>query len=115
MDLENFENTEPVSNLPSDLHQKLSAAQAVEEIDRKWYYQASRSARWMDLLGDYAGIEPFVIDGKEKYDNAEFTHFNNMIVDFQVNRCSRSSLMTLFWRSVGMMVNFDIPTVLRKC
>lgn len=29
-----------------------------------WFIKASRSARWMDLLGDYAGSEHFVIHGQ---------------------------------------------------
>ena len=31
-----------------------------------WFTKASRSARWMDLLGDYAGSEPFVIHGQHQ-------------------------------------------------
>lgn len=65
MDLENFETSDIISNSTSDPHDKLTAAQAVENIDKNWYYQASRSARWMDLLGDYAGVELFVIDGEQ--------------------------------------------------
>ncbi|EIW78173.1 P-loop containing nucleoside triphosphate hydrolase protein [Coniophora puteana RWD-64-598 SS2] len=37
--------------------------EALEWLDVEWFSQASRRARWMDLLGDYAGTEPFVIDG----------------------------------------------------
>ena len=33
-------------------------------FDRTWYIPRSRAARRMDLLGDYAGNEFFVIDGK---------------------------------------------------
>ena len=29
-----------------------------------WFVNAGRSSRWMDLLGDYAGMELFVIDGQ---------------------------------------------------
>ena len=43
--------------------QNLSFYQVISFIDEVWYTKASRSARWMDLLGDYAGSEPFVIDG----------------------------------------------------
>ena len=32
-------------------------------FDRTWYIPRSRAARRMDLLGDYAGNEFFVIDG----------------------------------------------------
>ncbi|KAG2142339.1 hypothetical protein DEU56DRAFT_793643 [Suillus clintonianus] len=37
--------------------------EALDRIDSLWYAPASRGARWMDLIGDYAGAEPFVIDG----------------------------------------------------
>ncbi|KAG1725070.1 uncharacterized protein EDB91DRAFT_1254929 [Suillus paluster] len=40
-----------------------TATEALNWIDSTWYAPASRSARWMDLIGDYAGDEPFVIDG----------------------------------------------------
>lgn len=32
-------------------------------IDNKWWGERSRRARRMDLIGDYAGTEPFVLDG----------------------------------------------------
>ncbi|KIK34709.1 hypothetical protein CY34DRAFT_17540 [Suillus luteus UH-Slu-Lm8-n1] len=37
--------------------------EALNWIDPTWYAPASRNARWMDLIGDYAGAEHFVIDG----------------------------------------------------
>ena len=36
---------------------------AVAYIDREWYTFVNRRGRWMDLIGDYAGSEPFVVDG----------------------------------------------------
>ncbi|KAG1840478.1 hypothetical protein DFJ58DRAFT_858214 [Suillus subalutaceus] len=36
---------------------------ALSWTDSTWFAPASRNARWMDLIGDYAGAEPFVIDG----------------------------------------------------
>ena len=41
----------------------LNPRTVIEEADDKWYIKASRAARWMDLLGDYAGGEPFIVDG----------------------------------------------------
>ncbi|KAK0232741.1 hypothetical protein IW262DRAFT_1326544 [Armillaria fumosa] len=36
----------------------------LDHINENWYYQATKRARWMDLIGDYAGDEPFIIDGE---------------------------------------------------
>ncbi len=44
-----------------------SPVEALVEIDNKWYGRLS--PRWMDLVGDFAGVELFVIDGK----GAKFT------------------------------------------
>ncbi|KAI0703425.1 hypothetical protein BC835DRAFT_1024109 [Cytidiella melzeri] len=60
MDLDGFEDvstSEPVS-----LHSE-STIDAIRYFDSAWYGALSRKARWMDLVGDYAGNEPFVIDG----------------------------------------------------
>ena len=61
MDLEGFDDAIGPNN---NSLQNLSFLQVLDFIDNEWYIKASRSARWMDLLGDYAGSEPFVIDGK---------------------------------------------------
>jgi hypothetical protein len=64
MDLENFnaidESLSPATSLSLDT---LSAKGALERIDDNWYIAANRRARWMDLLGDYAGSEPFILEG----------------------------------------------------
>ncbi|KAG1734957.1 hypothetical protein EDD22DRAFT_852422 [Suillus occidentalis] len=39
-----------------------TVTEALNWIDSTWYAPASRNARWMDEIGDYAGTEPFVID-----------------------------------------------------
>jgi len=62
MDLEGFDDALE-SNLPRESAGDLSFARALDNLDRSWYIKATRSARWMDLLGDYAGTEPFVLDG----------------------------------------------------
>lgn len=40
-----------------------TARSALAYFDDSWYTKASRQARRMDLIGDYAGNEMFVIDG----------------------------------------------------
>jgi hypothetical protein len=32
-----------------------------------WYRERNRRGRQMDLIGDYAGTEPFVLDGKPSF------------------------------------------------
>lgn len=69
MDLEEFEGLKQTLTVPSGVFE--SARDALDHLDRMWFINATRSARWMDLLGDYAGGEPFIIDGRlnllEKY------------------------------------------------
>jgi ATP-dependent RNA helicase DDX60 len=62
MDLEEFEGS--IQTLTVHSRGFESARRALDHLDRTWFINATRSARWMDLLGDYAGGEPFIIDGK---------------------------------------------------
>ena len=63
MDLEEFEVDHRGSDTTTnDATGSLSIPDALRWIDAEWH-TTSRRARWMDLLGDYAGIEPFIIDG----------------------------------------------------
>lgn len=63
MDLEEFEvNLRGVDTAIIDTTSPLSVPDAFRWMDAEWH-TASRRARWMDLLGDYAGVEPFIIDG----------------------------------------------------
>lgn len=39
------------------------AQSALLHIDNHWYGERNRRGRRMDLVGDYAGTEPFVLDG----------------------------------------------------
>ncbi|KAH8110039.1 hypothetical protein DFH11DRAFT_1806074 [Phellopilus nigrolimitatus] len=39
-----------------------NASDALHLVDQ-WYSKTSRKSRWMDLIGDYAGNETFVLDG----------------------------------------------------
>ncbi|EGO30017.1 hypothetical protein SERLADRAFT_413254 [Serpula lacrymans var. lacrymans S7.9] len=65
MDLEEFDKFAEELRSSDDVQSKsLSAEQALKHVDSQWYVDTSRRARWMDLLGDYAGSEPFVIDGE---------------------------------------------------
>jgi hypothetical protein len=64
MDLEEFEVERHVSDMTTnDAIGSSSIPKALKRINAKWH-TASRRARWMDLLGDYAGTEPFIIDGR---------------------------------------------------
>ena len=42
----------------------LSTEGAIRFIDEKWYRAIAKRGRWMDLIGDYAGSERFILDGK---------------------------------------------------
>ena len=45
---------------------KMNAVGALECIDNRWYkIIAGKKARWMDLIGDYAGNERFILDGNK--------------------------------------------------
>ena len=64
MDLDDFDAA--LAALPLDdepIVQSQDAKEAVAYIDREWYTLVNRRGRWMDLIGDYAGSEPFVVDG----------------------------------------------------
>ena len=64
MDLEEFDGLDEMTRDPTwSKTTDLDPGSIIEEADEKWYIKASRAARWMDLLGDYAGSEPFIIDG----------------------------------------------------
>ena len=64
MDLDDFDAA--IAQLPLEEEPTLSAQSpkdALEYIDSQWYSLVNRRGRWMDLIGDYAGSEPFVVDG----------------------------------------------------
>jgi hypothetical protein len=50
---------------PAPAHEeKMNAVEALKCIDDRWYRRiAGKKARWMDLIGDYAGNERFILDG----------------------------------------------------
>lgn len=64
MDLDGFDDDiEHFSSHPESSSAKPSALDAVRLIDAQWYTLVNRRGRWMDLIGDYAGSEPFIVDG----------------------------------------------------
>jgi hypothetical protein len=42
----------------------MNAIEALKHIDDHWYKKIAGKARCMDLIGDYAGNERFILDGK---------------------------------------------------
>jgi ATP-dependent RNA helicase DDX60 len=40
-----------------------SAKEALYSLDTTWYTRKSQSGRWMDIIGDYAGDELFLLEG----------------------------------------------------
>ncbi|KAK2461121.1 hypothetical protein APHAL10511_006648 [Amanita phalloides] len=63
MDLDDFADT-GVKQTSIDLNKNLTIQQALKVFDDHWYALTYRSARWMDLIGDYGGSELFIIDGE---------------------------------------------------
>ncbi|KAF7971656.1 hypothetical protein HWV62_20618 [Athelia sp. TMB] len=60
MDLDNFEIDDSGDRLIEAT--SYTSSEALQYLDNVWYTQANRRARWMDLIGDYAGSERFIID-----------------------------------------------------
>lgn len=61
MDLENFELAD--FDRVESARTEYTPAEALQYLDDAWYTQANRRARWMDIIGDYAGSERFILDG----------------------------------------------------
>jgi ATP-dependent RNA helicase DDX60 len=54
------------SSRDNPTHEKMDGVEALKCIDDRWYKTvAGKKARWMDLIGDYAGNERFILDGNE--------------------------------------------------
>lgn len=64
MDLEEFDFADQDPDAEETFPDSLAVSDALKWADAVWH-AASRRARWMDLIGDYAGQEPFVVDGIE--------------------------------------------------
>lgn len=55
--------------------EKMSATEALKYIDDHWYKEiGGKKARWMDLIGDYAGNERFILDGNDHWFVVEDSH-----------------------------------------
>lgn len=69
LDLDGFGATPSVAPDPSTKKGTtaagLDAESALRFIDNRWYRERNRRGRQMDLIGDYAGTEPFVLDGND--------------------------------------------------
>lgn len=66
LDLDSFGVSPVVDNLSAGKDiaaTALDAPSALRYIDDHWYRERNRRGRQMDLIGDYAGTEPFVLDG----------------------------------------------------
>ncbi|KIL59375.1 hypothetical protein M378DRAFT_14820 [Amanita muscaria Koide BX008] len=63
MELDRFDEIDvvPTGRYGND---PLTVQQALGTFDDLWYALTYRRARWMDLMGDYAGNELFVLDGE---------------------------------------------------
>ena len=63
LDLDGFDLDPTISKSSTDNDAPDTQSAALRCIDDKWYRERNRRARQMDLIGDYAGTEPFVLDG----------------------------------------------------
>ena len=104
MDLEEFAGLDEITRNPTwSKTTDLDPGSILKQADGKWYIKASRTARWMDLLGDYAGSEPFIIDGTSH-------HLQSLpptlLRVFQVNPSCKSSSMNLCLRLVAKTVSY---------
>jgi hypothetical protein len=64
MDLEGFYDVEYENDSTTSTVSFTTAAEALKWLDQNWYTtRVARGGRWMDLIGDYAGSESFIIDG----------------------------------------------------
>jgi len=61
MDLDGFDRVTSPKTL--NFGKGVSVQKALNGFDQGWYIPRTRRGRWMDLLGDYAGNELFLIDG----------------------------------------------------
>ncbi|KDQ52162.1 hypothetical protein JAAARDRAFT_73245 [Jaapia argillacea MUCL 33604] len=61
MDLDNFDHLLDRPDTPPP--PVFRAREALDFLDARWYTGTNRRGRWMDLIGDYAGSELFIIDG----------------------------------------------------
>lgn len=65
LDLDGFGVVDTSSAQEDIAATELNAQSALRYIDDSWYRDRNRRGRQMDLIGDYAGTEPFVLDGND--------------------------------------------------
>ena len=66
LDLDGFDEGSAIVTQPS-LGKDTAAEFALRYIDDRWYRDRNRRGRQMDLIGDYAGTEPFILDGNDHH------------------------------------------------
>ena len=71
MDLEEFEI---IGRSNSPVPKSFSPSSALTYLDKEWFTPRSKHARRMDLLGDYAGSELFVIDGMDRSYSSKWSY-----------------------------------------
>lgn len=67
--MDDFDEDDTIPRSPDvstrdDDDKEMTAGDALESLDREWYREVAKRARWMDLVGDYAGSERFILDGQ---------------------------------------------------
>ncbi|KAK0440823.1 hypothetical protein EV421DRAFT_1960798 [Armillaria borealis] len=81
------------------------ANKLLDYINENWYYQATKRARWMDLIGDYAGDEPFIIDGESLIQSVLDTGFQALHAIYSLENTLKSfvsrkaNVEVVFWRN----------------
>ncbi|KAF9648472.1 P-loop containing nucleoside triphosphate hydrolase protein [Thelephora ganbajun] len=87
------------------------AQSALRYIDDHWYRERNRRGRQMDLIGDYAGTEPFVLDGEallqEVLDDPLLAIAHPSDVSYQILH-AKYLLERLLENFVTRSANFDI-------
>ncbi len=80
----------------------MSAIGALKCLDDRWYKTiAGKKARWMDLIGDYAGNERFILDGNK---DICLVSEDLTIVSTQGSHCCSTFSMILCWHLHVLMV-----------
>ncbi|THU98274.1 P-loop containing nucleoside triphosphate hydrolase protein [Dendrothele bispora CBS 962.96] len=115
MDLDDF-NINPLKKQKPKVPNFQSFQDALGYLDETWTTELGRKARWMDLIGDFAGTEPFVVDGESllqlvlddpllalgRTDDPSFQvlHAYHIVERFLRDLISRSaSFDIVFWRA----------------
>ena len=68
MDLDDFKE---VGLQKNSILKNSATSDALSFVDNVWYAETNRRGRWMDLIGDYAGNELFVVDGTHVSSSAQ--------------------------------------------